>query len=788
MQIIASLLFLLSFFSTPAFVSAAAVDDESMAEMERMSKQLKIVSNNLAKGNFSGDDLAAWTKLTIKLKSKSELCSSNNEAELQDLKESIAGLGEAVEGEDNEVTEKREKYEKQKDELNKVISRCNLYVETSEEINNHIDEAEKSYFREKFLVRSPHMVDLILTYLKDPVSILKESGKFIYSHSGVFDASLQDFIVFTVVVCLAILLGLWLRRRLHGIEKNRRWSDEFSQNLLRALLTTLASSAPYLTGSVFAAISASVISYELEDIPFITEFLIGLSLFFIVRFVIHFLFQPGPPAKLFLPLSEQTNELLARRLKVLAALSLIGYLAFYTVFSQSIIESNLMLARNVFSLFFVINVVWTLRVVTSLNRFPKLRLVTWFFIVVILASLITEWLGYRNLALNTRWMMLFTYTGFVVFLGISELFKDLFNAIDEGSYHWTRRLHQSLGLDKGDRVPGLIWIRILMAIIIWGGFIILLISAWDYSGGVIEQVKGYIVNGFDIGHFRIVPSRVLSALLIFALIIISSSWIRSSMENQWLTMTSMGVGARDAVVTITGYVMFIFAALAGLSVMGFDFGNIAIVAGALSVGIGFGLQNIVNNFVSGLILLFERPIRKGDWIVVGQTEGTVKEIQIRATRIQTFDRSDVIVPNSELIANQVTNWVLSSQTGRAIIPVGVAYGTDTEYVRDILLKIAEENDDVINTGISPKPKVLFREFGDSTLNFELRVFLKNVDSRLSVISDINFAIDKAFKEAGIEIPFPQRNLHISSLPDGFKPETVMPNLSDPVPPGSEQPK
>jgi small-conductance mechanosensitive channel len=232
-------------------------------------------------------------------------------------------------------------------------------------------------------------------------------------------------------------------------------------------------------------------------------------------------------------------------------------------------------------------------------------------------------------------------------------------------------------------------------------------------------------------------------------------------------MTNMGQGARDAVVTITGYIMFVIALLAGLSAAGFDFGNVAIVAGALSVGIGFGLQNIVNNFVSGLILLFERPVRKGDWIAVGATEGIVKEIQIRSTRIQTFDRSDVIVPNSELISNQVTNWVLSNRSGRAIIPVGVAYGTDTEKVRNVLLAIAEENENVNKTGVFPKPVVLFRAFGESSLDFELRVFLRDIDNRLSVISELNFAIDKAFREEGIEIPFPQRDLHVKSLPENL---------------------
>jgi small-conductance mechanosensitive channel len=213
--------------------------------------------------------------------------------------------------------------------------------------------------------------------------------------------------------------------------------------------------------------------------------------------------------------------------------------------------------------------------------------------------------------------------------------------------------------------------------------------------------------------------------------------------------------------------MFLIALLVGMSVAGFDFSNIAIIAGALSVGIGFGLQNIVNNFVSGLIILFERPIRKGDWIVVGATEGHVKEIKIRSTRIETFDRSDVIVPNSEIISNQVTNWILSSQSGRTSIPVGVAYGTDVEKVRDILLAIAEKNTSVVKSGLVPQPVVLFREFGDSSLNFELRVFLYDIEDRLKVISEINFAIDKAFREQGIEIPFPQRDLHVKSMPESF---------------------
>jgi small-conductance mechanosensitive channel len=180
------------------------------------------------------------------------------------------------------------------------------------------------------------------------------------------------------------------------------------------------------------------------------------------------------------------------------------------------------------------------------------------------------------------------------------------------------------------------------------------------------------------------------------------------------------------------------------------------------VGIGFGLQNVVNNFVSGLILLFERPIKTGDWVVVGETEGFVKRIRIRSTQIQTFDRADVIVPNSDLISHQVTNWMLYDPLGRIKVRVGVAYGSDTEKVRDILLEVASGHDMVIKDGSAPEPQVLFRGFGDSSLDFELRCHIDHIDYRLLVISDLNFAIDKAFREHGIEIPFPQRDIHVQT--------------------------
>jgi small-conductance mechanosensitive channel len=212
-------------------------------------------------------------------------------------------------------------------------------------------------------------------------------------------------------------------------------------------------------------------------------------------------------------------------------------------------------------------------------------------------------------------------------------------------------------------------------------------------------------------------------------------------------------------VTLVNYSGVVAAILIALPIVGVSLSKLALVAGALSVGIGFGLKGIVNDFVSGLILLFERPIKIGDWIVIPSGEGHVKRIGARATVIRTFDRSTVIVPNSELVSSAMTNWFYSSRLGRLRVPVRVSHRSDPERVRDILLACARQHPAVSRY---PAPKVLWTEFAESSLDFELRVFVRDCDNAVTLRSDLRFAIFKAFKDAGVEIPVPQRDLHIRS--------------------------
>ena len=248
-----------------------------------------------------------------------------------------------------------------------------------------------------------------------------------------------------------------------------------------------------------------------------------------------------------------------------------------------------------------------------------------------------------------------------------------------------------------------------------------------------------------------------AALLIGILTIVAGRNVPGFLEIALLRQLPLDAGSRYAAVTVLSYIITVVGAVLAFNTLGMEWGNVQWLVAAMTVGLSFGLQEIFANFVSGLILLFERPIRVGDTVTVaGITRGVVSRIRMRATTVIDMDRRELVIPNKEFITTQLVNWTLSDTTVRLVIPVGVAYGSDPKLVEKILLQVAKENDVVLE---EPRPNVLFRAFGDSSLDFELRVFVPELATWHPTRHAIHQAILRGFAEHDIEIPFPQRDVH-----------------------------
>ncbi len=273
---------------------------------------------------------------------------------------------------------------------------------------------------------------------------------------------------------------------------------------------------------------------------------------------------------------------------------------------------------------------------------------------------------------------------------------------------------------------------------------------------ILDLLRWLIFTPVQMGTVAISLGDLLAFGGVVGAAMLLSRAVRVLLEDDVLPRTSLGRGIPHAISNTAAYGVLFLGFVLALGAAGIDLSKVTVLAGAFGVGIGFGLQNIVNNFISGLILLYERPIQLGDVVEVGSLTGEVKRIGIRSSTLRTFQGAEVIVPNANLIAEQVVNWTLSDRQRRIELPVGVAYGTDPQRVLAILLDVAKASPEVLE---DPPPLALFRGFGDSALNFELR-FWTGLATFLEVESHIAIAVNAALREAAIEIPFPQRDLHI----------------------------
>ena len=396
---------------------------------------------------------------------------------------------------------------------------------------------------------------------------------------------------------------------------------------------------------------------------------------------------------------------------------------------------------------------WLLR--KRFVELEKLRFLIYLLAGTALIALLSALFGFENLSTN---LIDATLSTLILLLLLKMTLQIGLSGIESlMQVEWIKKRHfiQILGLEEATNK-----LQTLLRIFIFLHAGLYLMVIWLLTDNLTEAREKILGLEYTFGEFSISVKMVVMVIVVLYLTTIISWVIQAFIDSQIMSPRKMDIGVKESLKRLTHYGLFTIGFLVAISMAGLDLQKLTILAGALGVGIGFGLQNIVNNFVSGLILLFERPVKVGDTINIGTDWGVIKHIGLRSTIFETFERSEIIVPNAELISQNVTNWTYSTKVVRVNLPVGVAYGSPLEKVLEILIKAAKEHQDVLQY---PEPNAVFDGYGSSSIDFTLRFWIHTIDDRLRIRTEVAVIIDRLFREEDIVIPFPQRDLHLRSV-------------------------
>lgn len=658
--------------------------------------------------------------------------------------------------------------ESKRAQLSARLSDCRLFLLRSQETSNNYNTLAHELATRQLLTAEPDVIAKFTANINLLEQLPQQFNPILFMElSGIEQLNVVTLTIFFILIVIAITIAIKLRAILsrYIVDKTK---ETYLSRFLHSLFSVLKMYLLPLFILIAIVLFASILGLGLTPLPYITWISYGLLAYLIFMILMRLLFYPPEPAQPLTNLTPVIGRALVSRLRLLALLLVTSFIIYIVFRDQDFPLTTVYFARTVFiSLLAIIliSIIWLI------NRAPKVlyfhpavrSLLSFVLAASLMIILLIEWLGYHGIAIYLLKGISFTLlVGFIAW-AVQKILIHAVNALAENKRAWQQHLHAQLGIDPQEPIPELIWLRIFVYALVWSGLIIALLKIWGLSRIYFREIGDVFLTGFSIAHIQIVPLHLLFALLVFTFLIALTRLIRTRIGKSPRLATAPG--AREALATIASYTGFALALLIALIIAGVNFAGLAIIAGALSVGIGFGLQNIVNNFVSGIILLIERPIKPGDRIIVGGTEGYVKKISIRFTQLETSHKSDVIVPNAELISQQVTNLMYRDHYSRITIPITLAYNSDVELAKKVLLNIANNHPAVITDYPANDPRVDVKQFSQSGLELELSCLIRNVNEQGSVKTDLYFAIEKVFREQNIAFGFPQQDIHIRDWPE-----------------------
>lgn len=731
-----------------AVVVLSSFQARGQTNKESVREELKTLELNLEQAQKAQDNDAAL-RHAILLRTRSVECLERQLSKLEKFKksngtDSHSALPVPIEPIFKDVKEEQKA-------AMELLEFCKNINERATLVVSEITAKAQKELKVQLRTKNPNVVTLISETRKTTWPWVK------WNQTQLFPSNYQssELTSLGMVFFTCLVGGLWLRRQ----TKERYKAPEKPLTSNQLLQQAFAVNAPIwlpLYGVTLIVIAQS--NYQL-DIA-LNQLLLFFCALISVAVIWHWILILS---KIHLP--EKRGDLPSVSILLLFILISLSYFIFYNGFlSFSTPQLAQLIHVVLFSIIFI-NLLLSFRQVSMVFANHELSGTLYRLggFIVILMWLV-EILGFHNLVQYLLYGLSGTLVVWIFYFVCRIMIRDALNYLEFGNQRFLTRLRSLMGIQGGEPWPGLLWIRFFLTMVIIVVALLALMFIWDLSATSFALAVEVLIDGFDLGQFHITPIKLLFAVFIVALLLMAARAMQNAITSSLADNSSLDPSGKEAVTTLVGYLGIALVILIGLSIAGFDLTSLAFIAGALSLGLGFGLQNIVNNFVSGIILLFERPVRRGDWIRVGTTEGRVKQIKVRSTEIRTFDGADVVVPNSELISQQVVNMTLRDVYGRVIAPIGVAYGSDVALVEKILREVADAHPLVLKNFSDKLPVVLFRSFGDSALLFELRVFISDVSKVFVVLSELNFEIDRKFREHHIQIPFPQRDLHVRSMP------------------------
>ena len=744
---------LLTLMSMSSIVNAQIDANKAISE-------LSVLQESLNQSDINERMLKDTREKAINIRTDALSCVNQIEPQVETLKLEVEALEQISPDVDIQIYERLSASRGQLSAEDAKLKNCSLTVVRSSRIIDLSNQLLNELTTELLSEKNEDIFDAIATL---PAQ-LKQLPDLFFNDTVIQRITNETLFLLILFLILGFSFGYFFGDQIKRIQ----YSDPF-KSIDRSIILKLRAlfkpfgrvQSPILFGSlgISAAIALSL-SISPSDSWIIR---LGLSPFLasILYLLINWITGPFSPADTNEKSVSDAARNLKQRLNFLSLILIITYIVFGPKWLGSELASDQSLMRITLVSLMIFALIPVLNKSTSLfmedGQYGVIRFMGYSALAL---SFISELSGFHNLSS-------FVLNGFILTL-FSTYFLWSLLALTENTVKWINgstnlvgiRIRSAMDLTRDAGKSKLAIYQLFFDASFWIIYLSILIRVWDPTGTLVETLSSYATDGIPMGDIRVIPTNILAGIIAFTILAGLTGWVKRWIDKRWLRQITPDRGARDALVTVVGYTGFSISALVGLSISGVNITGIAVVAGALSVGIGFGLQAIANNFVSGIILLFERPIKAGDFVSVGDVEGFVRKISIRATEIETLDNQDMLIPNSELISGRVTNWVLHNPYGRLIVKIGVAYGSDIEKVAAILEDSANQHEQVISDGRASPPKALFMGFGDSSLDFELRVRITDIKRRYDVLSDLNFSINQRFASENIVIPFPQRDLNI----------------------------